>query len=60
LLAHGAVAAGWVAQEAPKQRAAVAVTCVRAPTKPLHISPARELLAFTVTPIEYDHGVIHP
>jgi hypothetical protein len=48
--AHGAVAAGWVSQDAPRQRQAVVSTCARAPSQPLHISPPRELLAYAVSP----------
>ena len=44
IVAHGALAAGWVRQDAPKQRASIA-TCVRAPDTLPHFSPPRELLA---------------
>jgi len=53
VLAHGALAAGWVAHEPPKQRVAVA-TCVRTPNGPSalpHYSPPRELLALADIPI---------
>ena len=46
VVAHGALAAGWVHQEAPKQRASIA-TCVQAPDVMPHFSPPRELLAAT-------------
>jgi len=50
VVAHGAVAAGWMAQDAPKHRQAVASTCARmTPSQPLHISPPRELLAYADT-----------
>jgi len=44
VLAHGALAAGWVAQEPPKQRIPFA-TCVRSPNAVPHYSPPLELLA---------------
>ena len=45
--AHGALAAGWIAHEPPKQRVSIG-TCVRTPNAPNalpHYSPPRELLA---------------
>jgi hypothetical protein len=50
IVAHGALAAGWVATEPPKQRIAMA-TCVRAPSTLPHYSPPRELLARADIPI---------
>lgn len=50
ILAHGALAAGWVATEPPKQRIATA-TCVRAPSTLPHYSPPHELLARADIPI---------
>jgi hypothetical protein len=50
VVAHGAVAASLVRQEAPKQRESVA-TCVRAPQALPYISPKRELLAMADIPI---------
>ena len=50
IVAHGALAAGWVREEAPKQRASVA-TCVRAPSALPNITPQRELYAMAVIPI---------
>jgi hypothetical protein len=47
VLAHGALAAGWMAQEPPKQRVSIG-TCVRTPRAPNalpHYAPPRELLA---------------
>ena len=47
VLAHGALAAGWMAHEPPKQRVFIG-TCVRTPNAPNalpHYSPPRELLA---------------
>jgi hypothetical protein len=44
VLAHGALAAGWVAHEPPKQRVSIG-TCVRTPNALPHYSPPRELLA---------------
>jgi len=50
IVAHGALAAGWVAQEPPKQRVSL-TTCVRAPNALPHYSPPRELLAHADIPI---------
>jgi hypothetical protein len=50
VLAHGALAAGWMAKEAPRQREAVITSCARLPSQPLHIEPKRELLAYVVVP----------
>ena len=50
VLAHGALAAGWVAQDAPRHRAAVITSCSQIPSKPLHFSPQRELLAYVAAP----------
>ncbi|MEO8016846.1 MAG: hypothetical protein ABI769_03455 [Pseudomonadota bacterium] len=50
IVAHGALAASWVREEAPKQRASVA-TCIRAPGALPNITPQRELYAMTVIPI---------
>ncbi len=60
VLAHGALAAGWVAQEAPRHRAQLVSSCQRPPTAPLHISPRRELLAYAVTSASDEPGVLHP
>ena len=60
VLAHGALAAGWVAQEAPRHRAAVVSSCTRAPSETLHFSPPRELLAFAALPAAVDHEVLRP
>jgi hypothetical protein len=49
VVAHGAVAASLVRQEAPKQREGIA-TCVRAPQALPHIHPKRELLAMADIP----------
>jgi hypothetical protein len=60
ILAHGALAAGWVAQEAPRHRAAVVSSCIRAPARPLHIAPAKELLAHAVTPTPSENEMWRP
>jgi hypothetical protein len=61
VVAHGALAAGWMAQEAPKHRAAVVSTCARTPpARPLHIAPPKELLAYAVTPVSADNEVLRP
>ena len=49
VLAHGALAAGWVAQEGPKQRASIA-TCVRSPETAPYFAQPRELLAMSEIP----------
>ena len=45
VLAHGALAAGWVAQDAPRHRAAVITSCSQMPGV-----PQRELLAYVAAP----------
>jgi len=57
VVAHGALAAGWVHQDAPKQRAAI-TTCVQAPDTLPHFDPPRELLARVE--IEMLDGVLQP
>jgi hypothetical protein len=42
--AHGALAASWLHQDAPKPRSSIA-TCVQAPDSMPHFEPPRELLA---------------
>jgi hypothetical protein len=59
LLAHGALAAGWVAQEAPRHRAALVSSCPQPSTAPLHISPRAEMFAYAVSPAD-ETGVLHP
>jgi hypothetical protein len=48
VLAHGVLAAGWMAQEAPKTRKVAVTSCTQLPAEPLHINPQRELLAYVV------------
>ena len=60
VLAHGALAAGWMAQDAPRHREAVITSCTQFPAKPLHIAPPREILAYAVTPASYENEVWHP
>ena len=60
VLGHGALAAGWVAQEAPRHRQAVVTSCARSPSQPLHISPQREMLAYAVTPASHESEVWNP
>jgi hypothetical protein len=50
IVAHGALAAGWVHQDAPKQRASIA-TCIQAPESLPYFAPPRELLARAEIPI---------
>jgi hypothetical protein len=50
IVAHGALAAGWVSQEPPKQRVSAA-TCVRTPNALPYIAPRRELLAHADIPM---------
>jgi hypothetical protein len=58
IVAHGALAAGWVHHEAPMQRAIVA-SCIRIPGTLPNLAPARELYAMTVIPL-VDHEVRQP
>jgi len=44
VVAHGALAAGWLHQEAPTQRNTIA-TCVQAPDEMPNFDPPKELLA---------------
>ena len=60
VLAHGALAAGWMAQEAPRHREAVVTACTKQPAAPLHIAPPRELLAYAVTPASEFTEVMQP
>jgi hypothetical protein len=60
VMAHGALAAGLASEDGSIRRGSVASTCVRAPMKPLHISPPRELLAYAVLPTHADSGVMRP
>ncbi len=50
IVAHGALAAGWVTQEPSTQRTSIA-TCVQAPATNPHFEAPRELLAMTDIPI---------
>jgi hypothetical protein len=50
IVAHGALAAGWVSQEGPMHRNPIA-TCVQTPTTTPHFEAPRELLAMTDIPI---------
>ena len=59
VLAHGALAAGWVAQDAPRHRAALISSCTQQPTAPLRIEPRRELLAYAMTAASAEVGVLH-
>jgi len=44
IVAHGALAAGWVHQDAPKQRQAM-TTCVQSPDEMPNFTPPKEMLA---------------
>ena len=59
VIAHGALAAGLASEDGSIPRSGVVTSCVRAPEKPLHIAPPRELLAYAVLP-NRDSGVSHP
>ena len=48
IVAHGALAAGLISEDPPKQRISLA-TCVRTPDAMPTIAPARELYAMAVT-----------
>ena len=50
IVAHGALAAGWARQEAPKQRVSIA-TCVQTPDDLPYFEPPRELLARAEIPV---------
>ena len=50
IVAHGALAAGWVSQNAPAQRVSNA-TCARTPATTPHFEAPRELLAMADIPI---------
>jgi hypothetical protein len=58
IVAHGALAAGWVHQDSPKQRSTIA-TCVQAPVTLPNFTPPRELLAAANIPIA-DLGTPQP
>jgi hypothetical protein len=58
VVAHGALAAGLASEDGSPRRSRVVSTCIRAPEKPLHIAPPRELLAYAVTPASA-HGAGH-
>jgi hypothetical protein len=60
VLAHGALAAGWMAQKAPRHREAVITSCTRMPSEPFHVSPRRELLAYAVPDDGKSHQVYRP
>jgi hypothetical protein len=47
VLAHGAVGAAWIKQDAPQARTAIA-SCVNAPLPMPYFQPQRELLAHVV------------
>ena len=49
IAAHGALAASWLHQDAPKQRAAIA-SCVQTPDTFPSFAPPRELLAMAEIP----------
>ena len=58
--AHGALAAAWVQQEAPHERTSM-TACVNTPAGGLpDFTPRRELLAMSVTQIEFDSEVMQP
>jgi hypothetical protein len=52
VLAHGAMAAGWLAREAPQSQARVVSTCTHLPPAQLpHFTPPGELLAQAAMPV---------
>ena len=59
VIAHGALAAGLASEDGSTPRSGAVTSCVRAPDKPLHIAPPRELLAYAVLP-GLDEEVGHP
>ena len=58
IVAHGALAAGWVQKDAPKQRGSMA-TCVKAPDSLPYFAPPKELIAMAEIPIA-DLGTLQP
>jgi hypothetical protein len=58
IVAHGALAASWLHQDAPKPRASIA-SCVRAPDTLPNFEPPRELLAMAEIPM-VDLRVLQP
>ena len=50
IVAHGALAASWARQDAPKHRASIA-TCVQTPEDLPYFEPPRELLARADVPM---------
>jgi hypothetical protein len=60
VVAHGALAAGWMAQDAPRHRAALVSSCSQLPSAPLHIEPRRELVAYVVPATDHGPGVWQP
>jgi hypothetical protein len=57
IVAHGALAAGWLYQDAPKPRYSIA-TCVRTQDEMPNFTPPRELLARA--DIQIVDGVLQP
>jgi len=49
-VAHGALAASWAHQDAPKQRNLIA-TCIQAPEDLPYFQPPKELLARAEIPV---------
>jgi hypothetical protein len=60
IVAHGALAAGWMAQDAPRHRAALISSCSQLPSAPLHIEPRRELVAYVVPTPGTASGAFQP
>jgi hypothetical protein len=58
IVAHGALAAGWLHQDAAKPRASIA-SCVQAPDTMPHFEPRKELLARADIPFA-DLRVLQP
>jgi hypothetical protein len=58
VVAHGALAAGWVHQDSPRQRAAI-TTCVPAADPLPDFTPPRELLALADIRVA-DSGQVRP
>jgi hypothetical protein len=53
VLAHGALGAAWIQQDAPQARSPIA-TCVNAPAPLPHFEPPREILAMRAVPISLE------
>jgi hypothetical protein len=56
VVGHGALAAGWIANELPGTRSAMASTCVNAPMSTPNFSQPFEIYAANLPAREYEPG----